>query len=75
MTKVLTVEDVIFSLDDIVDEMAADPDKVVTFADKDGKRFVLISPQHYERLKQVISLGPDPDASVSGGVSPINDLP
>jgi hypothetical protein len=71
MTDDLTVQEVADSLDLIIDQMAADPNKVVTFAMDDGKRFVLISPQHYERLRQAGA--PGSEASETKGDLPINE--
>ncbi len=50
MTKVLTLDEVTRDLEAIIDEFEADPEKVVTLADDNGKKFVLISPEHYERI-------------------------
>lgn len=52
LRKNVTVEELRERLDEIVDDLDANPGTVYHFVDEQGRTFVLISKQHYETLAQ-----------------------
>ncbi|TLX16424.1 hypothetical protein [Rhizobium sp. MHM7A] len=59
LRKNVTVEELQEQLDEIVDDLDANPGTVYHVVDEQGRRFVLISKQHYDALASVEKGSPE----------------
>lgn len=66
MMTTLTISEVVDQLDTIMDEIEADPGKVVKFSDDEGNHFVLLSVAHYSTLAGLV---PQAESSATTGPS------